>query len=647
MVSIKSILLQHPNYTFKSMIQCVEKYEYVSFDVFDTLIKRSVANPTDVFLMAANLIVNRQNLNIEPEILAKARRDAAAEATKKISSNREITFDDIYAAFPYEFSDVAFSYRLAELEIEQTVCHADPVMKRVYDWCKAKQKKIILISDMYLNEDFLADLLSRCGYDCYEALYVSSKWGSTKKNGNLYEEVYKKFLFTNGQAIHIGDSFKRDWLCSKKHHFSAKLIARDPMRSRFIKNFGLTKKQQDIWRMLRTVINGYEDIEWSVFYRYGFEIIGPLMYGFCNWLHNSAKNHGQQKLFFLSRDAFLLQKAYNSMYGSDALENHYLYLSTTVMRQVQTWLNSDALEVVSAFPPETYIKLDEFCKLFGVKSDLTINLCKVCGLKPDDYFLPKDFERDSRLQRIYDQIKENILKNAEDTYKKTIKYLLDQHFEGKVAVVDIGWRGSIQNYLQKLIDADNELSVSLSGYYLGFKNVAQDMGSKFSFIPASERAYELVTSFFEFPFPPAEGTLIGYEEHNGMIYPIKKKCEFDDNECDIINTVQKGALYFIECAKNEPVFNVLTDINVAYANMRRICRKPTLQEVRMFGDMSFYSYSKHQLAAPRPLIYYILHPRQFLYDLSASGWKNAFLKRLLLLPFDYYSLLKLYKKMTN
>lgn len=305
------------------------------------------------------------------------------------------------------------------------------------------------------------------------------------------------------------------------------------------------------------------------------------------------------------------------------------------------------MEVISALPPRTYLKLGEFCRLFGVEKDAVADICKANGLGFGDYFLPEAFGSDPRLVAFCEQTKEILLGGGgglKDTYQKAVKYLRQQHFEGKAAVVDIGWRGSIQNYLQTLINAETDLAVSLSGYYLGFKEVAGDTGAKFSFIPDSERAYELVTAFFEFPFPPPKGTVIGYEERDGIVYPVSHACEFDEDERAKISMAQKGALRFIECAKDEPVFDVLADVNTAYANMRRISRKPTLREVRLFGDLSYYGYSKHQLAAPKALSHYVLHPRELPYDLSVSGWKNAFLKRLLKIRLDYYGLLRIYKK---
>lgn len=260
MTSIKKVLLQHPNYSAKSLIRRAAAYKYISFDAFDTLIKRAVAKPEDVFLLAADLLIEREKLAIKPEQLAQARRNADIEAKKK-KPHQEVTLDDIYAELPGEYQDIAPAYRAAELETERAVCHADPVMKKVYDWCREQHKKIIVISDIYLDQDFMAELLSRCGYTGYEALYVSSRYGVTKQSGALYGEVYKRSPLAKGQVLHIGDSIQRDLLQARRQHFSAKLIARDPQRSKYIKINDLPEEQRKVWRRLRTVINGYEDTQ--------------------------------------------------------------------------------------------------------------------------------------------------------------------------------------------------------------------------------------------------------------------------------------------------------------------------------------------------------------------------------------------------
>ena len=111
MTVIKKLLFQHPNYTFDSLVRVVASYEYVSFDIFDTLIKRAVASPHDVFLIAAKLLVKREKLDIEPEIIVQARIKAETLARGQKPSNSEITLDDIYEAMSCKYKEIAPLYK--------------------------------------------------------------------------------------------------------------------------------------------------------------------------------------------------------------------------------------------------------------------------------------------------------------------------------------------------------------------------------------------------------------------------------------------------------------------------------------------------------------------------------------------------------
>lgn len=70
----------------------VKPYKYVSFDIFDTLVKRNVENPTDVFKLmeykAGNGFADRR---------IKAEREARRSLVK--SDRKEVTIEDIYSYF--------------------------------------------------------------------------------------------------------------------------------------------------------------------------------------------------------------------------------------------------------------------------------------------------------------------------------------------------------------------------------------------------------------------------------------------------------------------------------------------------------------------------------------------------------------------
>ena len=74
----------------------------------------------------------------------------------------------------------------------------------------------------------------------------------------------------------------------------------------------IEKNEQKNWRRLGSILESLTVQTWDKYYRYGFEVIGPLLFGFSKWLHKIAVEQRIEHLYFLSRDGYLLLKAYRN-----------------------------------------------------------------------------------------------------------------------------------------------------------------------------------------------------------------------------------------------------------------------------------------------------------------------------------------------
>ena len=185
------------------IISQIEKYDIVSFDIFDTLLKRNVNKPTDVF----KYIEKKHNKT------GFCDERIAAEKTARIKKNGiEVTLTDIYAEMPYDFSN-------EELEAEGELLIANDWILPVYKHA-LKSKKVIIVSDMYLPEDFICQILEREGISGYERLYLSSSVGKTKHAGDLFELIISE-LGEKNRLIHIGNSYRSDYEIPKKYGINA------------------------------------------------------------------------------------------------------------------------------------------------------------------------------------------------------------------------------------------------------------------------------------------------------------------------------------------------------------------------------------------------------------------------------------------
>jgi len=173
----------------------IDQAEIISFDIFDTLLLRSVPHPQDVFTIIA------QKYAIEN--FKKQRIKAEWKAREK-TSFCEVTLDEIYAYLP----GIKQAY---EKSVEEELLFTNQEMMDLYQYAYMRGKRIIAISDMYLDQDFLYTLLDKNGFNAIEKLFVSSTYKATKVNGNLYAKVLEELQIDNpSKLLHIGDNYHSD-----------------------------------------------------------------------------------------------------------------------------------------------------------------------------------------------------------------------------------------------------------------------------------------------------------------------------------------------------------------------------------------------------------------------------------------------------
>lgn len=201
-------------------------YKVISFDIFDTLIKRPCVSPTDILKLVG------KRCNYQGDFLTM-RRIAEKEArNNKLFWEDEISYEDIYVEFERLF-DISHEqiekFKESELEVEYDYLSARESMQEIFDYAISIGKEVIIVSDIYLPYEFMEKVLTNCGYKGYSKLYLSSEYKCCKNTGKLYEIVKKDFQEKNIDAqeiLHMGDNENSDVNIAKKHGFSVQFIPR-------------------------------------------------------------------------------------------------------------------------------------------------------------------------------------------------------------------------------------------------------------------------------------------------------------------------------------------------------------------------------------------------------------------------------------
>ncbi len=611
-------------YDYKKIKKQIDKYDYISFDVFDTLIKRNIENPADIF----DLIGKKYNHTNFKEIRINAERKA-----RDLTNHREPDINDIYKLIDIKNKE---EIKKLEIELELKFCQKNIDFYPIYKYAKEKNKKIIITSDMYLEKDTLKQILKNANIN-YDYMFLSNDIKLNKHCGKVYPYILKKLNIKSNELLHIGDSKRADYLMPKFYRIKSILIPKKINKLRYYKDYKINSLEDNIIKNF--INNNLPDKD--IYYKIGYETLGILLLGYSKWLKENVKKEKINKIFFLSREGALLKKAFDLINDTD-IETKYLYVSRRSTR-VSLLKNINTLEEVF-----------EICKMRRV-IDLESFFINV-GLDINNYkdFLNKyktnkeeNIKNIFNFEDLFNEIKNDIKENAKKEEINLLSYLKEQDFNGKLAISDIGWSGSMQSALTNAC-IQNKISADITGYYIGqlsnaYKNIKKgnkQYGYLFNY-KSDETQIRAFISLFENLFSANHGTTIKYEKTSNGINPVLAKYEYSSRENEIFRLIQNGALDFVKnySAIDRNVINI--DNYIASFGIKKLGLYPTLNDIKLFGSITYLDTKTFYLANPHSLIYYIFRPKRLIKDLLDSNWKVGFLKKLFKIKIDYFKLYKL------
>lgn len=436
------------------------KYDVISFDIFDTLLLRPFAIPSDLF----HVLGNRLNIMDFYKIRREAEKEARAEAIA-LNGNHEVTIYDIYKKINLRTGLDIDEGVEAELQAEIDFCFGNPYMLRVFKLLKEYNKTIIIASDMYFPHDMMERLLASCGYTQYSELYVSCDYMCNKRQGGLYKNIIHKY--SGKKIVHIGDNFTSDIQ-------SARSMGIDAIYYKNCHEMGRPYRPTEMSELVGSVYSGIVNTHlhngiqtYNPYYEYGFIYGGLYVLGYCNWIYQKAKKEGIDKILFLSRDGVIYQRVFNLMFSD--IPNEYVYWSRIANLKYTSEINRNdnlirmvthkAYNVI----PESFA---EILSSFGLEQ--LIPKLKEHQLDEEWLLTPeyiKTFER--FLIANWDEIieiNEREVAIVEKSLKKTIGD------NKKIAVVDVGWAGSGPLGIKYLVENKWKMDCEVFCYVAGSRD---------------------------------------------------------------------------------------------------------------------------------------------------------------------------------
>lgn len=609
----------------------ISKYKVISFDIFDTLLLRNVLKPTDIFRLTEK--------EINYPGFAKKRYLAERIARTK-TSDPEIKFDDIYNILETQLNiphKTAITAKQTELNLEKELLVPNPFIKTLYDQAIKTGKSVYVISDMYLPQEVIKELLEKNGYTNYKKLYLSSNVLLVKGDGSLFKKAMEEEDIKPEDWLHVGDNEYADIK-------NAELLGIDTFYfPKVSKQFGVDsepafEESYSIAKSIMTAIqinNAFTNPNLNYWERFGILNVAPIHYGFVTWL--SEQKVKGNNLYFLARDGYIVKKVFEEFQKSQKclknIKTHYLYASRMSLQLPALILTTKSellytlLLVNRAFRETVTVK--DIMKLVDLDPKVYKPVLNKFGLKSENDKLTEITRPkfNKLVMHFYDQIIKNLKKRLElvkEYFKQEGLYDYNQ-----INFVDVGWRGSVQKAIQEITKKRT------FGYYLGVVDTVHDPIRKYVkgyLIQYNEPLYisdilHQNLMMFEFIFSAPEGTVLGFQKKNGRIGPIT-----DPNENS----------EYIEAVKHmhAGVLKVVKQALPYHKWLKELKRDEVLENYVKFTNEKHYDDLQHFYKLTNNVGYgskqtpylkkysqqYIKeHKKEFLDEISHSLWKNAFL----------------------
>ena len=126
---------------------------------------------------------------------------------------QDVNIDEIYDAMAEYYNiplEIVKQMENEEKNLEIQFSRRRKSAFELFDVAKLSGKEVILISDMYLDEDTIKAILNKSGYEGYKKLYISSALRKTKANGDIFKAVLKDLGVKASDMLHIGDTWIND-----------------------------------------------------------------------------------------------------------------------------------------------------------------------------------------------------------------------------------------------------------------------------------------------------------------------------------------------------------------------------------------------------------------------------------------------------
>lgn len=466
------------------------RYDVLSLDVFDTLLWRRVPEPADIFSQVGAHLRDQGRLARSVSIVQFAELRAAAEKQARAmaeshTGSREILLADIYEMMPGTLFAAPDSAGLAmelEVDCEAQAMVLDHEITALIDLAGVHEVRVVLTSDTYFSRDQLCRFLVDAGLDhnrIPETLYISNEQGRPKWR-DLFDGILAELAVAPERMVHVGDNVDADvrpcQLRNIAHVFYDKWGSLPRTR-----DHELPRTPSD---RLNWIVSGGDagltglrsrlahrpppDLSTDLhpYWVYGATTLAPLFAAYGKWVLDAASGPNTAILGLMREGRFLTRLV-------SSVANHHgagvniseLWLSRRAVVRAALWPDDFSLlpQAISYCPGPT---TDDVLEQMGLSRADLVGVFKDPALV--DLHAPGGVQALLTAISRTDELQQKVAAHSARLRKNLLTYLDQQEAltgETPVVLLDLGYAGTIQTVLQKILDYEGR-PVRLTGLYV-------------------------------------------------------------------------------------------------------------------------------------------------------------------------------------
>lgn len=513
-------------------------------DFFDTVVHRK-KHPDVITQIWAGRLVKRLDLSIRPLVLYKIRR-----TSEKIVVQKDSDFE-VQMVFSYVYKILVNSGCIKETIItkpfflkEALQCEIDVEIENQYidlsfveylKCMKKAEKKIVIVSDFYMGASVLKCFLQSHGIeDLFDDIYVSCDCKKSKGQGEIYPYVLKKLNANYDECIMIGDSRHSDYYMPLRYKIKS-----------YLRKYNQYEKPvtlSEIKKKLNKIY--YQSNDYFDFYAF------PL-YIFVSQLYRELTENKISSVFFCAREGKILKELFDIYCENrhETINTNYLYVSrkSTYVASLNELSKEHFVELknntgtdcsLCTFLENLLFTKEEIKEMF-IDEDITesqINAVIEDFYNSDMYL---ELINNSAFANKYEEKRTG----QKELFVQYLKSFGDKITSEGITLVDIGWKGTIQDNIFNILDG----RVSIKGFYLGLNDLTNPnkrnlkKGLLFSVFPVESDFFDIFSAnhlIYERILNASHPSTLSYQNQEGIITPVFDQFEYDDKAVGVLNEIQ-------------------------------------------------------------------------------------------------------------